>query len=153
MKNESLYTMQARTAIREAYDKLAASGSTVIKSGLLAVKAIDTLDPEQRIAGFYRFHSCESLKHLARVFLQHTGHDTESAALSEVGEQPIQHGLFGDALQDYYHVKRNGEDCNVRRSALTTQERREIAAWLRRMSASFEKHADALDAETDAMAA
>lgn len=54
-------------------------------------------------------------------------------------------------LQRRYPAIRDGEECYVKRKCLTTAERLKTVAQLRKEAAAAARHADALEAEMEAL--
>lgn len=128
--------------------------AAIVGPGALASRVYDafaTGEEEPHI----QYASIEHLKHMARVFLarHHDADGDDNPAHKVQGELP---GIsFSGQLQDRYPLPRKpGEEPAYKlRSQLTAEERAWNVQQLRKSAKARQEHADALEAEGQAMAA
>jgi len=133
-------TEQVMCMLREEYDACRKVSEIEIKPTLLAERVQKRIDKKGRSPTLTAWMAVLQLRKLASE-LTRPGDKSEDSTPT--------HTLF--ELQRYYPAVRQGEEIRVLREHLTVPERRQCAMALRRESASKAAHADALDAETDAL--
>lgn len=141
--NENEMTEQVMQILRNQYDKALRKDSDQINPAWLAAGAYEKMDPSTRAPILVRYTSSLQLRQMARGLCRKE-HETQEA-------ESEQHEMF--ELQAYYPAQRNGEEVYVKRAELTLAERQANITRLRAEAESKSKHADALQAETDALMA
>lgn len=134
-------TERLNEILREKYDELHGAGDVEISPAKLATFAYLIIDPEHVAPMLVEGAAILELRQLARSIC--ATRDRDQANETE------QMSMFDMQLQPRYPARRGEEDVYVLRSCLTEEERRHNSARLRKESEAKNRHADALDAETD----
>lgn len=131
-------------AVRVEYERAKRRRADVIHPAYIAACAFNKIDPSGRAPIMAKYAARQYLRRLA------TSLSREQEQAKPAADR--QQEMF-DGLQPYYPCKRSGEAVVVRRDLLTLEERLANIARLRAEAESKAKHADALQAETDALMA
>ncbi len=135
---------QVMQVLREEYSRLDTSGEIGVRPAQVASRAQARLDSSCSTPILVAYCSTMQLRQMARSVCR---------ASSAVDDPSVQGALFDGQLQRRYPAQRNGDEEYVLREHMTVEERRANSARLRAEAASKNRHADALDAETDALVA
>lgn len=133
---------QVLRVLQQQYDEFDERGDIEINPALLANSAYAILDPEDSSPYLVHYTSVLELRQLARSICR------KKLDFDQVSEQGR---LFDGQLQPRYPANRSGEEVYVRREFLTLAERNANIARLRSEASAKFRHADALQAETDAL--
>lgn len=139
-------TERAMQVLREEYEELDNAGEVIIKPALLAAHAIERIDPASDSPVLVSWLAVLQMRQMARSICR-TVSQLDDPSKAEQG------ALFDGQLQRRYPATREGEEVYVLRERLTLAERKANSARLRAESIAKARHADALDAETDALLA
>jgi hypothetical protein len=138
-------TEQIMQVLREEYDALDATEAT-INPAHVAARALERLDPASGAPVLVSYAAVLQYRQMARSICR------KIAMVDDPGADG-QSSLFDGQLQRRYPAHRSGEEVYVLREHLTLAGRRANSARLRAEAASKLQHANALDAETDALVA
>jgi hypothetical protein len=138
---------QVTQILRQHYEALDERGEIEINPAMLAGAAYQQLDQQDHAPILVRYAAILELRQMARgLCRKRIEEDAENAE-----HQPA--GLFDSQLQPRYPAMRSGQETYVRREHLTLDERGINIARLRSEGAAKLRHANALQAETDALVA
>jgi hypothetical protein len=135
---------QIMQVVRQEYELLDVGGVIGISPALVAANAQESLDPQGECPALLGWAATLELRQMARSVCR-------KASCLEDPSEGGQGTLFDGQLQRRYPTKRNSEEQYVLREKLTLAERRDNSARLRAEASAKLSHADALDAETDAL--
>lgn len=137
-------TEQLMQLLREEYAVLDGSGEVVVSPALVAARTMERLDSTSASPTLVAFAATLELRQLARSICRR---------VSNLDDPSGQGALFDGQLQRRYPAVRASEEVYVLREHMTLDERRANVARLRAEAASKARHADALEAETEALLA
>lgn len=143
MTKHSPLSGQIDSLIDQVVFPMEETGADFISTDAIAVQVVDLIDPQSLSPDLLRFASLMHIKQCVRLRLAKR-HDpikkTQEYIESEEGD------LFGDKLQPYYPVKREGERHYARRELLTDIEVKSLSSRMAKAGRSLLDHADALRA-------
>jgi len=145
MRDDALSGQVARL-LQQQYDRLDARGEVEISPAFLADAAYRHMDPDGAAPLLVRYAAMLELRQLARSICRKRIDDEQEAV-----EQLCLTGLFDGQLQPRYPARRNGQEVYVKREHLTLSERDAVCARLKAEATAKSRHADAFQAETDAL--
>jgi phage gp16-like protein len=132
--------------LRDVYARSMARNSRITHPAWLAAGAYNKMDPSKRSPLLVKYAARLALRKMAASLCR------EEHEAREEASEGMQGQLF-ELLQKQYPAKRGPEIIYVAREDLTLAERQWNIDRLRKESAAKAKHADALQAETDALVA
>lgn len=144
MNKTTTHTEQVQQIMRDVYDALDNTGDVEVNPKLVAARTLDRLDPEGIAPTLVGWTATLELRQMARAFCRRV------SCVADLGAS-VQSEMFDGQLQRRYPAVRNGEEVYVLREHMTLRERRQMSARLRSEAKAKSQHADALDAETDAL--
>lgn len=139
-------TEQLMQVLREEYSLLDGGGEIEVRPALVAARTFARLDADSESPTLVAYAATLELRQLARSVCRRASNLEDPA---QVG----QGALFDGQLQRRYPADRGGDESYVLREHMTVAERRANVSRLRAEASSKARHADALEAETEALLA
>jgi hypothetical protein len=134
---------QIDTLIDQVVLPLEEQGIDIISTDMVANCVLDLIDPRSVSPELIKFSSVMHLKQCVRNRLAKR-HDPVEAAQESIESDELD--LFGDQLQPYYPIKREGERAYARREVLSEIDIESNARRMEKAAKSLLQHAKALRA-------